>query len=208
MSLTKTLVAAALASLAFGVQAATPTIDFTAGTTSSEAGAITIDFNSGRPLNYLGGGDLFTGSSGEYAQPVGATGAYLSQGTSPASQTGTTNAMFAGLSYFGFYWGSPDTYNMVTVHTADGGSYSYDGSALVAAAGANAPAWGNRDVGIYVNFHAAGSAITQVDFSSPTQNALETDNHAYINAVPEPETYAMLLAGMALVGFAARRRKA
>ena len=28
-----------------------------------------------------------------------------------------------------------------------------------------------------------------------------------LTAVPEPETYAMLLAGLGLVGFAARRRK-
>ena len=34
------------------------------------------------------------------------------------------------------------------------------------------------------------------------------DNVSLITAVPEPETYAMLLAGMALVGVAARRRKA
>jgi len=29
-----------------------------------------------------------------------------------------------------------------------------------------------------------------------------------VTAVPEPETYAMLLAGLGLVGFMARRRKA
>lgn len=33
------------------------------------------------------------------------------------------------------------------------------------------------------------------------------DNFRFTTAVPEPETYAMLLAGMGLVGFAARRRK-
>jgi hypothetical protein len=31
---------------------------------------------------------------------------------------------------------------------------------------------------------------------------------AYVNAVPEPETYAMLLAGLGLVGFAVRRKLA
>jgi hypothetical protein len=30
----------------------------------------------------------------------------------------------------------------------------------------------------------------------------------YVQAVPEPETWAMLLAGLGLVGFAARRRAA
>jgi hypothetical protein len=40
------------------------------------------------------------------------------------------------------------------------------------------------------------------DFGIPTVAA-----HWQLTAVPEPETYAMLLAGLGLVGFAARRRK-
>jgi len=35
----------------------------------------------------------------------------------------------------------------------------------------------------------------------------ETLSYSYIMAVPEPETYAMLLAGLGLVGFSVRRRK-
>ena len=31
--------------------------------------------------------------------------------------------------------------------------------------------------------------------------------HYSLSAVPEPETYAMMLAGLGLLGFAARRRK-
>ena len=43
-----------------------------------------------------------------------------------------------------------------------------------------------------------------------TDDSLGTslDNVSLTTAVPEPETYAMLLAGLGLVGFAARRRKA
>jgi hypothetical protein len=33
-----------------------------------------------------------------------------------------------------------------------------------------------------------------------------TFGYEYIMAVPEPETYAMLLAGLGLIGFSARRR--
>jgi len=33
------------------------------------------------------------------------------------------------------------------------------------------------------------------------------DNSAFVASVPEPETYAMLLAGLVLVGWVGRRRK-
>ena len=66
---------------------------------------------------------------------------------------------------------------------------------------------GNQSHGFYMNFNTtAGTTISRVTFSS-TSNAFETDNHAYIAAVPEPETYAMLLTGLGLVGFASRRRR-
>jgi hypothetical protein len=59
----------------------------------------------------------------------------------------------------------------------------------------------------YLNiFTNGGPAITKITFSA-SQNAFETDNHAYIAAVPEPETYAMMLAGLGLMGLVARRRK-
>jgi len=49
-----------------------------------------------------------------------------------------------------------------------------------------------------------------VFFGFTAANGLATDGHAItsINVVPEPETYALLLAGLGLVGYAARRRKA
>ena len=53
--------------------------------------------------------------------------------------------------------------------------------------------------------------ITDYNYSSGTvayANAYLTPDHVTIGApIPEPETYAMLLAGLGLLGFAARRRK-
>ncbi len=58
------------------------------------------------------------------------------------------------------------------------------------------------------------AAFTSVKYDGGTQShslAQEThhlDNMTYgVTAVPEPETYAMMLAGLGLLGFAARRRK-
>jgi hypothetical protein len=106
-----------------------------------------------------------------------------------------------GLSYFGFLWGSPDTYNTVSFFNGATMLGSFTGSAVLS------PANGDQSVGRYFNaFAGVGEQITRVTFAS-TQNAFETDNHAYIAAIPEPETYAMLLAGLGLMGFVARRRK-
>jgi hypothetical protein len=44
---------------------------------------------------------------------------------------------------------------------------------------------------------------------NPLTNTSNLSNYrAFTSAVPEPETYGMLLAGLGLVGFLARRRKA
>jgi hypothetical protein len=57
----------------------------------------------------------------------------------------------------------------------------------------------------------ANSSTTTLLFRDTSLNTDSTDGMldlVSVTAVPEPETYAMLLAGLGLVGFAARRRKA
>jgi hypothetical protein len=58
----------------------------------------------------------------------------------------------------------------------------------------------------------ANSGSTHLVFRDTSLNTDNTDalvdNVSVMAAVPEPETYAMLLAGLGLIGFAARRRKA
>ena len=223
-------VAVTVALLAASLQANAFSTSVTGGSFSSQAGALTIDFgtsvatNLGPVAGLLSGADLiYSGSgggvsyiynggalynlvtspiSGITARPVGSMGNFHSVGTSPAAQTGPADVQFSsGLSYFGFLWGSPDTYNTVKFYNGLTQLGSYTGSVVLN------PANGNQSFAAYFNaFAGPGEQITRVTFASGT-NALETDNHAYIAAIPEPETYAMLLAGLGLLAFAARRRK-
>jgi hypothetical protein len=54
----------------------------------------------------------------------------------------------------------------------------------------------------------AGSYFFQVEGTITTADAVSYSGNVLVSAVPEADTYAMLLAGLGLVGFVARRRKA
>ncbi len=219
------LLAAALLVPALSAHALTSSVTNTAY--STQAGANTITFgtsatnNSGAVVGNVNANDLvYAGSaggvgytyrdgalfnnstliSGVAARPVGAVDNYYSLGDSGV-QVGTGSVTFtSGLSYFGFLWGSPDGYNTVTFWNGNTQLASFDGSIV------KQPADGNQSYARYFNVFTQGAEqITRVTFAS-NGNAFETDNHAFITAVPEPETYAMLLAGLGLMGVVARRK--
>ncbi len=58
----------------------------------------------------------------------------------------------------------------------------------------------NASVSVFFSDNSWGSADL-------VQQSWQADQNLLISAVPEPETYAMLLVGLGLVGFMARRRK-
>jgi hypothetical protein len=218
-------VAIVLTTLAFSAHALTASV--TADTFSNVVGASTVDFGigavsntgalaDGLPAGTLGGvqfnysgGALFNFESssnlpnGTSARPPGSTDNFWSIGVSPTAQNGPGVASFAsGLSYFGFLWGSPDAYNTVSFYDGSTLLGSFNGSAILA------PPDGDQRYSRYFNvFAGQNEAITSVKFES-TSNAFETDNHAFVAAIPEPEIYAMMLAGLGLMGFVAGRRRA
>ncbi len=53
-----------------------------------------------------------------------------------------------------------------------------------------------------------GINASQLGLITTTANGAQLVNVLAVSAVPEPETYAMMLAGLALIGFSARRRSA
>ncbi len=57
------------------------------------------------------------------------------------------------------------------------------------------------------NAEHSGSGSTQYSFSLYTNGSQQDYLVASVSAVPEPATYAMLLAGLGLMGFTARRRQ-
>jgi len=230
----KLAVAAVMFGAATAAHALTYTV--TGGSFSSQSGAYTVDFGvspinntgpvagnpapnslllsgSGGGINYsYTDGALFNFDSssslpsGISARPVGSTGNFWSIGVSPDAQDGPGIVnLGAGVSYYGFLWGSPDASGWNTVKFYNGSTLlgTFDGSAILV------PPNGDQSYAKYFNvFAGSGEVITSISFAA-NRNAFETDNHAFIAAapIPEPEIYAMMAAGLGLMGFVARRRQ-
>ncbi|QXQ08386.1 PEPxxWA-CTERM sorting domain-containing protein [Sphingosinicellaceae bacterium] len=99
-------------------------------------------------------------------------------------------------------WGSIDRFNSVKAYSGDTLVSTIYGSAFPPATGDISSAATNK----YVTLNYAASAnITKLVFGSDT-NSFELDNIS-VTAVPEPATWAMLIAGMAMTGATMRRRR-
>jgi len=93
-------------------------------------------------------------------------------------------------------------FNTLTVNSSGGGSPQIFTAAGMGFLVTN----GDQSFNQLVQFTGlAGSLITSLVFSS-NQDAFEVARFS-TTPIPEPETYAMMLAGLGLMGFVARRRK-
>ncbi len=212
MASLKVLAAAAVVLTAAQAHAISFTV--TSGAFSLVEGVSTDTFDADATVSLnRSGGALFSASVGGIsAQPPGSTGQWWSIGTSGGQDGPGIVQLNASVTYYGFLWGSPDGYNSVEFYSDGVLLQSIGGSDVFTQADGFQ---GSFPLGQYVNFYAGeGERFDQVRFLS-AGNAFETDNHAVfanqrisiLTAVPEPESYALLLAGLGVVGFMVRHRR-
>ncbi|PZN93212.1 MAG: hypothetical protein DCF31_13450 [Alphaproteobacteria bacterium] len=204
------IAAAIAAAMALPAAAVTVTSVFGAPDPGAPGQVLLVDFNGPLADGYTLSGDfgLQTGTNGNAAAPAGNDTQYLY--VSSAIPNGSATLSTFDLTAVSFYWGSIDDYNSVDIMLTDGSMFSIAGDALPPANGDQGLPSTNRRV----FFTAVGDElISGIRFNS-TGVAFEVDDVYGVLAgggagatVPEPETWAMLLAGFGFVGAAARRRR-
>ena len=151
----------------------------------------------------LVGGSVLTSDQPNADIPEGIFGGTF-LATGPTAGQPATLAFTTPLSYLSFLWGSPDTYNLLTL-VSDRGAYTFD----VASLGFGVRN-GDQDFSQYVQFNTTmGETIRSVTFTNvPAVDAFETANfNVTAAAVPEPATWAMMLVGFGMTGAAMRYRR-
>lgn len=204
------LAAVAVASFAGTAQAAVMT-DFTPGGASPVPGFTVIDtFDNLSGVTVNGNVNLvkiLVGSSGQGAQPANSSPA----GTNYLSVLGGGSATInfgANVTGFQFDWGSIDSYNTLTIASSVGSLVIVPGSASFPNA-ANGNQFLPGTNGLFTVWGTAGETFSSITLASRS-NSFEIDNLAVRTAggvIPEPATWAMLIAGFGLVGASLRRQR-
>jgi hypothetical protein len=202
MKLVKTLVAAAAIGSAFGAQAlVVGTLGGGAGTFATISGPPVMNGGgtlTGSVTGTIVGGEVFP-SSTNFADDVVPGENFLAAGPT-AGNPAVLTLTGPSVTYISFLWGSPDLYNTLTVTSTDGSqTFKADGTGFPTAfAFKNGEKFANQAV----QFASVGSThIVSLTFDSKPTDAFEVGHFTTTSPVPEPETYALMLAGLGVVGF-------
>jgi len=201
------IAAAALVAASVSAQAAPVLVPVT----DLDPTATTVDFSAFEGLitgnTVVAPGITFTGSSdaevGALARDLGdnglwsfVRGGFVASGSSN-SITFTFDSLQASVGAFVSHFGGMNTTVAVSINGADGQNLETFFNTFTASQGMD-----SYDEGAHLGFSRGVADIKSITFSGT--GVVVDDLTA---AVPEPTTYAMLLAGLALVGAAARRRR-
>ncbi len=192
MKLVKSLIAVAVTACAMNANAA---LSFSQ---AAAAGAV-----SGGPLTFQPGAiNTVANAVGSVANVrttpmgLGATDPY-----SVISLGGSAVLSFATpVSTYSFLWGSPDAGNSLDIMTSTG-LETYSGASFKTLVGATGDGL-NSFSRVFTMTGMTGQTINSITFKS-SNIAFEVATAP----IPEPETYALMLAGLGAVGFMARRRR-
>lgn len=170
---------------------------FDAALAAGEELKVTFDAANAPGWVFSGNGQVFAASAGNAAAPAGNSTRFMAV---TGGKTATLSTPLIGS--MSVYIGSVDSYNSINFKGLNGFSQTFGGSALVASANGNRTSAGtNRR--FYFDF--GNAKVNEITFAS-SSNSFEFDNIAAAAAVPEPATWAMLIAGFGLVGLSMRRR--
>ena len=150
----------------------------------------------------LKGGKIYTADQPFADIPKGGVfgGNFLAAG--PLAGQPATLTFASPIAYLSFLWGSPDTYNIVTL-VSSATTYTFTAQSL-----GFAVTNGDQAFSQYAQFVAsAGETIQSISFSNtPAHDAFEVANFS-VTAVPEPATWGMMLVGFGMVAGATRYRR-
>jgi len=172
------------------------------GKAANQTYVVTFDAPIAAGYSWTGGIQTTNTTSGSAAAPAGTTAGEFYGYVSSAVNLNSATLLTPNLKSISFYWGSMDTYNFLDVLGAGGVTLASISGTLPSGNGDQSSSNTNRRLFITAG---AGEVITGLTFHS-TGVAFEFDSIA-AGAVPEPATWAMLITGFGLVGFAARRRR-
>ncbi|MBB6122622.1 PEPxxWA-CTERM sorting domain-containing protein [Sphingobium subterraneum] len=194
-------------------------------TASTAHAAVVFTFNAGVAASTLLGAGFVVQNDFDGSAGVGGSGFQFLTGSStsgsaiPTSGTDTTPYLsvlgggeaiidLPNVEALAFDWGTLDTYNTLTVFGYDGGgafSTSFTPLALFSNPGDLAPADGQTS-GAFALLGTAGERFSRIVLTSST-NSFEIDNLLVKGAIPEPSTWAMMIVGLGMVGYAMRSRQ-